>query len=175
MARRRRSPQPSLVVLATSLLHFRNVHLSTVYAAPSKLFKGAVSALRNKSKSAEKRTEMPADDKHQLPTERRDVSIAQVSEMHPNEWVLLQVTGHDQNRLPDQGVVVAHSPRRAAISEALAQHAPSRQPMSRPPLYVFHTPSLASQGEDDPGDAMAGLIDLFVAGVEDVPHAEKRR
>ncbi len=72
------------------------------------------------------------------PSERTvDETIA----LHRDEWILMKVTGFDEDGWPEKGFVLAHSPRRSDISDALAKEPPrtERAPDAPyQPYYVFN-------------------------------------
>jgi hypothetical protein len=79
------------------------------------------------------------------------------------EWVLMKVTEYDEDHWPSRGYVIAHSPEREGISEAL-RHEPPRGtlPPEAPRLmyYVFLAyPRARSLAEYK---AMGGDDDLHV-------------
>src|SRR5262249_50521995 len=55
------------------------------------------------------------------------------------EWVLLKVTEYDEDYWPSRGYMIAHSPDRDAISEAipLRSQEPTMPDAPRQPYYVF--------------------------------------
>src|SRR5205823_5649066 len=57
------------------------------------------------------------------------LSIDEIDERCDGEWVLVRVTGFDQNQRPSLGQVIEHSPSREVISAAFARE--SRAPAGR--------------------------------------------
>jgi len=60
--------------------------------------------------------------------------------LYRGQWILMKVTANDGDNMPAKGYVLAHSPRRADISKALAKEPPrSAVAGDAPsqPYYVF--------------------------------------
>ena len=95
------------------------------------------SVVRSSELDAERRStngQSPPDG----PTE---LTVDEVIALHRDEWILMKVTGFDEDGWPKKGFVLAHSPRRDDISKALAEEPPRAEP--RPgtphePYYVFN-------------------------------------
>ena len=68
---------------------------------------------------------------------------------HYGEWVLYQVTEWDETERPVLGYLIAHSPSRAAISEALAKEPLRSKAPDAPyrPYYTFFARPEARVGE----------------------------
>jgi hypothetical protein len=149
-----------------------------LYNAASKLYDrpiGVLSRMHIVERLLGRRSEPDVDDNgsSNTPLER---SIGEVVNLHPGEWVLIRVTRHDGDSMPAKGYVIAHSPRRDDVSEALPKGpAEPELPQGTPPqpYYIFHAFSPDLTDEDDDG-ALAGLVDLFSVEMEDEPRASKR-
>lgn len=76
--------------------------------------------------------------------------MAEVADLHPDQWILMRVTAQTEDRMPARGLILAHSPSRGIISEAVAEHMPARESESHQPLYVFRASSRTPIDEDDP-------------------------
>ena len=65
------------------------------------------------------------------------------------EWVLYQITKWDDTHRPELGYLIAHSPSRAAISEALAKEPLRSKAPDAPyrPYYTFFARPEARVGE----------------------------
>jgi hypothetical protein len=71
------------------------------------------------------------------PVER---TVEETIKLHRGEWILMKVTGFDEDGWPERGFVLAHSPRRGDISKALRKEPPraDRGPDAPyEPYYVF--------------------------------------
>jgi hypothetical protein len=69
---------------------------------------------------------------------------------HYKEWVLYQVTEWDEHWRPVRGYVIAHSPSRKAISEALRKEPVRTKDMPYQPYYSFFALPEARVGESIP-------------------------
>jgi hypothetical protein len=65
------------------------------------------------------------------------------------EWLLYQVTKWDETHRPELGYLIAHSPSRAAISEALRKEPPRSKDPDAPyrPYYIFFARPELRRGE----------------------------
>lgn len=80
----------------------------------------------------------------------REQTIDEVIALHHGEWVLLKVTVLNEHQEPAKGLVLAHSSRRSAITEALRKEPPrSAQPPDVPPpsYYTFNAFPRVRPGE----------------------------
>lgn len=105
----------------------------------------------------------------------REHSLDEVIALYYGEWVLLKVTGFDEYHEPAKGLVLAHSPNRAATSEVLAREPPrSALPPDAPyqPYYTFMAYPFVHVGETLE-QARARFADQRAA-VEDARRAERR-
>lgn len=81
---------------------------------------------------------LPAERGADPPVER---TVEETIVLHRGEWILMKVIGFDEDGWPERGLLLAHSPRRGDISEALRQEPPrSERPPDAPyePYYVFN-------------------------------------
>lgn len=79
----------------------------------------------------------PADVDHSSPLRTVEETIT----LHGGEWILMKVTAFDEDGWPERGLVLAHSPHRSDISEALRKEPPrSPQPPEAPyePYYIYN-------------------------------------
>ena len=69
------------------------------------------------------------------------LTVNEIIARHRDEWILMRVTGFDAEGWPERGYLLAHSPRRGDISDALAKE-PRRSDMAPDapyqPTYVFN-------------------------------------
>ena len=70
------------------------------------------------------------------------MTVNEVIARHRDEWILMKVTGFDDEGWPERGYLLAHSPRR---SRYLAAHLPRKPPRTESPpdapyrpFYVFN-------------------------------------
>lgn len=70
-----------------------------------------------------------------------ELSVEEVIACHRDEWILMRVTGFDEDGWPERGYLLAHSPRRGDVSEALAGD-PLRSDATadapNQPTYIFN-------------------------------------
>jgi hypothetical protein len=87
-----------------------------------------------------KRTSAPRVDSVNTATEPPEMTVNEVAEAYPEQWVLMRVTRENEYRAPWRGHILAVSPERKRISEALGREPkPSSLPPDepRPLYYVF--------------------------------------
>jgi hypothetical protein len=106
----------------------------------------------------------------------QDQTIAEIVAQYSGEWVLMRVTGYDENHWPATGFVVAHSPDEEALSTASIP-APYSGPESADTLgqrlYFFRAvPRIRSGPAYD--DAAAKFVSE-VAAMSGTADAERRR
>ena len=91
----------------------------------------AAAAARSRRPRADRKPAEP-------PAERTvDETIA----LYRDEWILMKVSGFDEDGWPERGLVLAHSPHRGDISKALAKEPPrSERPPDAPyePYYIYN-------------------------------------
>jgi hypothetical protein len=76
-----------------------------------------------------------------VPTDAPVMTVNEVIAQCRNEWILMKVAGFGDDGWPERGHVLAHSPRRGDISQALAAQPPrTERPADAPyrPFYVFN-------------------------------------
>ena len=64
------------------------------------------------------------------------VSVDEVIQTYPGEWILLKITDYDESKWPSHGHVVAHSKSHARVWRRLAEVV-SRYGWADLPYYVF--------------------------------------
>jgi hypothetical protein len=69
------------------------------------------------------------------------VSVAEIEQRYPDEWVLLEITRDHKDPRRVAGRLLAHSPDRAAVHE---RHRRFRAEYPRARLYQFYTGALAA-------------------------------
>ena len=89
--------------------------------------------------------------------ERPRMTMDEVIAAWEGEWVLMRVLAFDLTGWPYYGEVVAHSPSRAAISEALAGE-PRPSPPGATPYYIFKANPRTRSGPEYEA-AMARLVE----------------
>jgi len=99
------------------------------------------------------------------------MSVDEAVSRFTGEWVLMQVSGFDEARIPCEGVILTHSPRREDISSVLAKQPPRAElPPEAGPFYIFRaTPRIRSGPEYD--RALAS----FVTELEALYEAKRAR
>ena len=82
-------------------------------------------------------------------TSRVEEEYDRVIARYYKEWLLYQVTKWDENRRPELGYLIAHSPSRAEISEALAKEPLRSKDPDAPyrPYYLFFARPELRRGE----------------------------
>lgn len=68
---------------------------------------------------------------------REERSFDEAIALYEGEWVLMKVTAFGAYHRPERGLVIAHSPDRGAISEALRKEPPRLPDASYQPYYTF--------------------------------------
>jgi hypothetical protein len=63
-----------------------------------------------------------------MPVETRAgaLSVDDMIERFPNEWIFMQVTAKDVNHTPSHGIVLAHHPKRAVLQRRIAKEIATR-------------------------------------------------
>jgi hypothetical protein len=69
--------------------------------------------------------------------------IAKIQETFPNEWVTAQITAIDAAEVPLAGIVLAHSPDKATVFQAVTAHLATNPEAE---LYTFFTGELIPEG-----------------------------
>lgn len=93
--------------------------------------------------------------------------------LHYGEWVLMKVTAHNEYAEPARGYVLAHSPRRRDISEALGKEPlRSELPPGAPLYYIFKAYPRVHVGETF--DQAAARFAQQRAAVAEAEHARGR-
>ena len=74
------------------------------------------------------------------PANPPEMTIDEVAELYPWQWALMRVTGLNEHKHPWRGYILAVSPNREDMSDALAREPrPSQLPPGTPPAehYIF--------------------------------------
>ena len=71
------------------------------------------------------------------------LSLDKIIARFRGEWVLMRVTGHDEEHWPSEGYVLAHAPTQGALLEA-EEKAP--QPIAGQPYYAFFAEPFITSG-----------------------------
>ncbi len=106
----------------------------------------------------------------------QELSVDEVIALYPREWVLMRVTEDDDDGFPAKGLVLAHSPRRDDISDALEREPPRAElPPDAPPrpYYIFRAFPRIRADSNDPRYAEA--VHRFVDQLRDALRARGRR
>lgn len=92
--------------------------------------------------------------------------------LYEGEWVLMKVIEFDAFYRPERGLVIAHSPDRGAVSEALRKEPPRLPDASYQPYYTFNaSPRMhSSEAYDD----AAARIAAQRAAAQEYRHAQRR-
>ena len=69
---------------------------------------------------------------------REECSFDEAIARYEGEWVLFKITEFGEYQDPERGIVIAHSPDRGAISEALAKEPPRQPGGPYQPYYTFN-------------------------------------
>lgn len=67
--------------------------------------------------------------------------------LYYREWVLMRITAFDEHRRPARGLIITHSPDRAAISEVFKKQPPTAKDAPYQPYYVFKAYPRVRPGE----------------------------
>ena len=77
----------------------------------------------------------------------REMTFDEAIAMYYKEWVLFKILEFNEYHEPVRGLVIAHSPSRAAISEALAREPPRSPDAPYQPYYTFNAFPRLHHGE----------------------------
>ena len=67
-----------------------------------------------------------------------EMTVNEVAEVYPEQWILMRVTGQNEHQMPWRGHILAASPDRTRITEALAREPrPSELPAGLPPAHYY--------------------------------------
>ena len=75
-------------------------------------------------------------------------SVDEATAAYPREWILMQITGEDENKHPSHGHVIAHGFDEELITSKLVERA--RTPCDEPggPYYIFAAYPRVRTGEE---------------------------
>ena len=104
------------------------------------------------------------------PAVKSPLSMAEVIERYPREWILMRVTAFDEQQWPSHGHVLAHSPARAAITARLAEEPIPAVLSPDQPCYVFKANLRARSGPE-----FDAAMDTLVEQIRNVQAASRAR